>query len=119
SIAEAMAGDHASAERLLDEAQVVTARLDDVPARLGLLQARALGGLLEGDLEAARSASSEGSRPSPELGDLDILGMRLLKQGSAALRSGDLDGSKPLFTEALGIAARLTTGWRRFTCSAP
>jgi predicted ATPase/DNA-binding CsgD family transcriptional regulator len=107
SIAEGMAGDHVSARRLLDEAQVATAGLDDVPTALGLLQARALGGLLEGDLDTVRSASSEGTRLSREVGDLYALGMMLLNQGSAALLGGDLDGSKPLFTEALGIARQI------------
>jgi hypothetical protein len=60
----------ASARRLLDKAQVVTAGFDDVPTMLGLLQARALGGLLVGDLDAVRSASSEGIRGwRPDRGD--------------------------------------------------
>jgi DNA-binding NarL/FixJ family response regulator len=48
----------------------VTAGFDDVPIMLGLLQARALGGLLVGDLDAVRCASSEGTRLSREVGDL-------------------------------------------------
>ncbi len=107
SIAEYMAGDRASARRLLDEARDVTARIDDLPSTLGLLQARALGGAFEGDLGAVRAASSEGVRLSREAGDLYSLGMMLLNLGMTALIAGDLDESKPLFTEALRIAHRI------------
>jgi len=107
SIAENMAGDRASARRLLDEARVVTSSLDDLPATLAVLQARALSGLFEGDLDAVRSASSEGARLSREAGDLYSLEMMLLNLGSAALIAGDLDQSKPLFAEALRIAHRI------------
>jgi predicted ATPase/DNA-binding CsgD family transcriptional regulator len=107
SIAANMAGDRASARRLLDEAQAVTAGLDDVPAALALLQARSLDGFFEGDLEAASSASSEGMRLSRELGDLYTLKVWLLNLGTAALVAGELPASKPLFEEALRIARQI------------
>ncbi len=78
SIAENMAGDRASARRLLTEAQGITAGLDDLPATLMLLQARALNGLFEGDLDAVRSASSEGARLSRQTDDLYSLEMMLI-----------------------------------------
>ncbi len=64
SIAANMAGDRASARRLLDEARAVTAGVDDVAAKLAFLQARSLDGLFEGDVAATTAASSEGLRLS-------------------------------------------------------
>ena len=68
----------------------MTAGLDDVPAALALLQARALDGFFEGDLEAVSSASSEGVRLSREVGDLYTLKVWLLNLGMAALIAGEL-----------------------------
>ncbi len=107
SIAESMAGDPGSARRFHDEAAVVTSGLDDITARVSLLQAGALNGFFEGDLEAVRSASSEGARLSRVTGDLYSLEMMLLNLGLTALIAGELDESKPLFVEALGIAHRI------------
>jgi predicted ATPase/DNA-binding CsgD family transcriptional regulator len=107
SIAESMAGDPGSARRFHDEAAEVTSGLDDITARVSLLQARALNGFFEGDLEAVRSASSEGVRLSRESGDLYSLEMMLLNLGLTALFAGELDESKPPFVEALRIAHRI------------
>ncbi len=104
SVAANMAGDRASARRLLAEARAVAAGPDDVAAELAVLQARAIVGLFEGDLEAIRSASSEGERLSREVGDLYTLKTWLLNLGTAALVAGELSASKPPFTEALQIA---------------
>src|SRR5438552_17569298 len=102
-----IAGVRAAAGRLLDEARLVTARLDDLPARLTFLQAQALNGLFEGNLETVRAASSEGARLSRATGDLYVLEMMLINLGMVALMAGDLEASKPLFAEALRIAGRL------------
>jgi predicted ATPase/DNA-binding CsgD family transcriptional regulator len=107
SIAQHMAGDRTAARRLLDAARVLNTGRDDFPATIALLQARALNGLLEGDLDTVRSASTEGARRSREVGDLYSLGMMLVNLGCAALIGGDLNGSKPLFTEALRIARQI------------
>jgi DNA-binding CsgD family transcriptional regulator len=107
SIAENMAGECASARRLLDEAQVITAGLDDLDATLALLQARALNGMFEGDLEAVRSTSLEGIHLSREAGDLYRLEMMLINLGLAALSTGDLRESEPLFAEGLRIANKI------------
>ncbi|HYT12957.1 MAG TPA: LuxR C-terminal-related transcriptional regulator [Candidatus Nitrosopolaris sp.] len=107
SIAENMVGDRASAKRFIDEAQLVASSLDDVPAAVSVLQARALGGLFAGDLDAVTAASSEGARLSRGIGDLYSLEMMLMNRGLAALVGGDLDQSKPLFVEALGIAHQI------------
>ncbi len=107
SIAANMAGDRASAERLLAEAETVTAGLDDVPVRLAFLQARSLDGFFRGDVEGASAASSEGIRLSRELGDLYTLKVWLLNLGTAALIAGERGAAKPLFIEALRIAHRI------------
>lgn len=93
SIAENMVGECALAERLLDESRVIVNGLDDRPATLLVLGARAFNGLVRGDLAAVRSASSEGARLSREVGDLYSLGMMLMNLGFAALLAGDLDES--------------------------
>ena len=107
SIAANMAGDRASARRLLDEAKAVTAGVDDVTAALTLLLARSFDGFFEGNLEAASSASSEGERLSREVGDLYTLKVWLLNLGTVALIAGELAASKPLFAEALRIAQQI------------
>jgi DNA-binding CsgD family transcriptional regulator len=104
SIAANMAGDRSAARRLLDEAQHVTAELDDVPAALAMLQARSLDGFFRGDLPTASAASSEGLHLSRQAGELYTLKVWLLNLGTVALFAGDLAASKPLFTEALRIA---------------
>jgi predicted ATPase/DNA-binding CsgD family transcriptional regulator len=107
SIAANMAGDRASARRLLDEAKAVTAGVDDVTAELTLLLARSFDGFFEGNLEAASSASSEGVRLSREVQDLYTLKVWLLNLGTAALIAGDLATAKPLLAEALRIAQQI------------
>src|SRR3989442_15011988 len=107
SIAENMAGDSGSAQRLLDEAAVVTTGLDDFPARISVLQARALDGLLRGDIETVKAAASDGVRLSREVGDLYSLEMMLLNAGGTALITGELAQAKSFYTEALRIAQRI------------
>jgi DNA-binding CsgD family transcriptional regulator len=104
SIADGMAGDHASASRLLDEAKVAVLGVDSVMTTISVLQAKALNGLSEGDLEAVRSAASEGARLADEVGDLYALEMMLLNLGCAALVAGDLDEAQPFLARALRIA---------------
>jgi DNA-binding CsgD family transcriptional regulator len=107
SIAEHFAGDHASAARLLIEAQTVTTDLDDLPAQLALLQARSLDGFFRGDLDTVRSASAEGARLSRQADDLFTLGVWLMNLGLAALLAGELAPSKPMLEEGLQIARRI------------
>ena len=106
SIAEGITGDRASARRLLDEAQGTTSPA--YPAgTLSVVQARAFNGFFEADLDAVRSAASEGARLAREAGDLYGLEMMLLNLGSAALIAGDLGESKPLLAESLRIADQM------------
>jgi predicted ATPase len=107
SVAANMAGDRASGKRLLHEAQVIATGLDNLPARLAVLQAHAVNGFFGGDLGAVRSASSEGVRLSRETGDLYTLEIWLMNLGFAALTAGDLDEPEPLFAEALRIALQI------------
>ena len=107
SIAENMAGDPGSARRLLDDSAVVADDLDDFPARISLLQARALDGFFQGDIETVKSAAAEGVRLGREVGDLYSLEMMLLNAGGTALITGDLEQAKSFYTEALRIAQRI------------
>jgi predicted ATPase/DNA-binding CsgD family transcriptional regulator len=107
SIAANLAGDRPSALRLLEEAATVTGPLDDLPARISVLQARALDGFFVGDIEAVRAAASEGVLLSRGAGDLYSLEMMLLNIGGTALIMGDLDEAKRFYIEALMIARRI------------
>ena len=107
SIVENMAGDRVAAGRFLDRADAVTADVDDLDAKVGLLQARALEGVFAGDLDAVKAASAEGVRLSRAAADLYSLEMMLLNLGFAALIAADLDESRTLFAEALEIANRI------------
>lgn len=107
SVAANMAGDRTSARRLLDESQVVAEGIDDVSATLAFLQARALNGFFEGDLDTVRASSSEGVRLSRETGDTYGLEMLLINLGSAALLARELDQAQPLFAEALRISKEI------------
>ena len=104
SVAANMAGDRTAARRLLDESQVVAEGTDEPSAMLASLQARALNGLFEGDLDTVRASSSEGVRLSRETGDTYGLEMLLINLGSAALLTGQLHQAQPLFAEALRIS---------------
>jgi len=107
SVVENMAGDRVSARCLLDDAQDVTTGLDDLPATLMLLQARALNGLFEGDLDAVRSAASEGARLSREIGDLYSLEHMLMNLGLAALIAEEMDESRRSLVEGVRIAHQI------------
>jgi predicted ATPase/DNA-binding CsgD family transcriptional regulator len=107
SIAENLAGDPESGGRLLDETAAVTAGLDDFPARISLLQARAFNGFFRGDIGAVQAAASEGVRLSRAAGDLYSLEMMLLNAGGVALMTGELEPAKSFYAQALGIARRI------------
>jgi DNA-binding CsgD family transcriptional regulator len=85
----------------------VTGPLDDLPAQISVLQARALNGFFEGDIEAVKAAAAEGVRLSRDAGDLYSLEMMLLNSGGTALISGDFDQAKRFYVEALIIARRI------------
>ena len=107
SIAANMAGDRGPALRLLDEADALAAELDDVATRVGILQARSLNALFEGDFETLKLVATEGARESREAGDLYALHMMNLNLGGAALFMGDVEDSKARYSEALRIAYQI------------
>lgn len=107
SIAATMAGDRASSRRLLAEAQAVADDVRELGATLMTLQARALNGLLNGELADVRVAAEQGARLSREAGDLYSLDMMLMNDGLAALLSGTLTEAEQRFAEGLRLARRL------------
>ena len=107
SIAATMRGDRASAQRLLDEARTIAGGLNDLGATLMTYQAQALNGLVDGDFDAVTTSAAEGARLSREAGDLYSLGMMLMNQGYAALRSGALRDADEWLTEGLRIAHQI------------
>jgi len=107
SIAEDIAGQRAVARRLLDEAAAVTNGLDDVPASLTFLQARALHGIFDDDVDAVRSAATQGVRLSRQAGDVYTLQHMLIDLGLGELMAGRPDESKASFAEALRLAAQI------------
>jgi predicted ATPase/DNA-binding CsgD family transcriptional regulator len=106
SMAANMAGDHPSAARLLDESRRAVLA-DDLPARLTFLQARCLNAFFEGDLDAVRSAASQGIRLSRETGADSTLDLMLINLGFAALSASDMPEAKSRFGEALAVARRI------------
>ena len=107
SIAANLAGDAGSALRLLDEAATVTSSLDDVAAQISVLQARALNGFFQGDIDGLKAAVAQGIRLGRDAGDLYSLEMMLLNAGGAALITGELEQAKDFYLEALRIARRI------------
>ena len=102
-----MAGDRATARRLLDEARSTAADLAYPPGRLAVLQAQSFGGFFEADLDSARTAATEGARLAEQTGDLYALEMMQLNLGLVALMTGRLDESKPLLVKSLRIARQI------------
>jgi DNA-binding CsgD family transcriptional regulator len=107
SIAANMAGDRATALKMLDESASIAGEIDDVATRVGVLQARSLNAIFEGDFDAMRLAATEGARLSREAGDLYALHMMNLNLGTAALSFGELDESKARYEESLRIAYQI------------
>jgi len=107
SIAENMAGDRAAAQRLIDEAEAAMTGLDYPPGTVAVLQARSFNGFFKSDLAAVTAAATEGARLATAAGDLYVLMVMMMNLGSAALASGDLDGSWPLLAEALRLGLQI------------
>ena len=105
--AENSFGDPAAARRLLDEAQAVTLQLDDYPATIEVLQARAIHAVFVGATEEAKDLSSEGVRLSQEAGDLYLLESFLRHLVSVAILAGDLDTAKAETVAALRLAREI------------
>jgi len=108
SIAAHMNGDPAHAGRLLAAAEAIAdAREDDYLARVAVLQARSLGGLMDGDLDRVVPAASLGVTLGGGRGDLYTLATMHANLGLVALIRGEFDRCRPLLTEALRLARRI------------
>lgn len=105
--AETVAGETVAARRFLDEAEVLSQQLNDYPATVGVIQARVVEAMFQGDRDAAREASLEGVRLSREVGDLYMLGQMLLNVGLVAMMGDELEVSKLQFLEALRVAQQV------------
>jgi len=102
--AENVAGDPRAATYYLDEAEAITPGLDDFPATIELLLARAIHAFFQGDVAAARAASLEGVRLSRDAGDLYQLEAMLRNLGMVGMMSGDINAAHSQFVEALRVA---------------
>ena len=105
--AENSCGDPAAAGRLLDEAAALTLQLDDYPAAIELVQARAVHALFVGATNEAKDLSSEGVRLSQGAGDLFLLESFLRNLANVAMLAGDLDTAKAKTLAALRLARDL------------
>jgi predicted ATPase/DNA-binding NarL/FixJ family response regulator len=105
--AERVAGDTPAAQLLLDEAETLTPQLHDYLASVGVLQARVVGAMFEGNPDAAEAAASEGVRLSREVGDVYMLGQMLVHVGLVAIMRGDLKAAKPRLIEAMRAARQI------------
>jgi predicted ATPase/DNA-binding CsgD family transcriptional regulator len=107
SVAENMAGQHAAARRLLAEAAAATDGLDYPSGPISVLQARALSGFTEADLDTVRSASAEALRRAEQIGDRYGQGIMLLNLALADLAGGSPAGAGPRLASALRMARGL------------
>ena len=107
SITERMAGDRPASERYFAEAESAAQGLEDLSSDISLLQARCLNGMFDGDPASVRLAAAEGARLARPANDSYSLEMMLLNEGFAALVMDDVDASRRLFVESLGIAHRV------------
>ena len=114
AIAESVAGDLDAAKRRLDEAEAITQALDEFPATIDLVQARAVHAFFRGDLETARAASLEGVRLSREANDLYQVEAMLRNLGMVGMMAGDIHGAKSRFAEALGVARQVDNRLAQF-----
>ncbi|HKA11394.1 MAG TPA: LuxR C-terminal-related transcriptional regulator [Candidatus Dormibacteraeota bacterium] len=105
--AENMAGERAGARRFLEEAAVLAPELDDHPAMVGVLLARALDGLVREDVAAVRSAAMEGVRRAEAAGDLYTLATMWMNLGLADLIAGEAMAARPKLAAALRIAREI------------
>ena len=105
--AENACGDPAAAGRLLEEAAALTLQLDDYPATIELVQARAVHAVFAGATQEATDLSSEGVRLSQAAGDVYYLESFLRNLANVAMLAGDLDTAKTQTVAALRLARDL------------
>jgi predicted ATPase/DNA-binding CsgD family transcriptional regulator len=100
-------GDPAGAERFIEEAQALTEQLDAYPAKIELLQARAVHALFVGAASDTGKLSAEGVRRSRAAGDIYRLESFLRNLADVAMLAGDLDVAKADTVAALRLARDL------------
>jgi DNA-binding CsgD family transcriptional regulator len=82
----------------------MTPALHDYPATIELVLSQAVHALLQGDMESAKAASSEGVRLSRDAGDLYQIESMLRNFGMVGMMTGDTNAAKSGFVEALQVA---------------
>jgi ATP/maltotriose-dependent transcriptional regulator MalT len=112
--AENACGDPAAARRLVEEAEAVTRQVDDYPATIGLLQARAVHAVFVGATGEAIALSAEGVRLSRDAGDVYQLESFLRNLASVAMLVGDLDTAKAETVAALRLARDLDNRFAQY-----
>jgi predicted ATPase/DNA-binding CsgD family transcriptional regulator len=101
---ENLAGDPEAARGYLDEAEVITADLKDLPATIELVLSRSIHAIFQRDLTTAMAASLEGVRLGRAAGDLYQVESMLGNLGMVGMLSGDNDAANSRFVEALQVA---------------
>ncbi len=101
---EDVAGDSEAARSYLDEAEAITADLNDFPATIELLLSRSVHAIFQRDFETVTAASLEGVRLGRAAGDLFRVESMLGHLGMVGLLSGDNDAAHSRFIEALQVA---------------
>jgi predicted ATPase/DNA-binding CsgD family transcriptional regulator len=105
--AENQIGNPTGASGFLDEAEAITAAINDYAATIEFVQARAVHAFFAHDMDAATATSSEGMRLSRDAGDLFYLGSMLRNLAAIALTNGDLDEANAGASEALRVARQI------------
>src|SRR5450631_86697 len=102
-----VAGDPEAARRYLDEAEAMSAGMDDFPATIELLLSQSIHAIFVGGLETAKTLSLEGVTLSRGGGDLYQLENMYRNLGVVGMMSGELQTANAWFGEALQVARRV------------
>jgi predicted ATPase/DNA-binding NarL/FixJ family response regulator len=105
--AENACGDAVAATRFIEEATSLTTGLDDYPATIELLQAKAVHAVFAGATQEAKDLSTEGVRLSQAAGDVYYLESFRRNLASVAMLEGDLETAKMQTVVALRLARDL------------
>jgi predicted ATPase/DNA-binding CsgD family transcriptional regulator len=116
---EDVAGQSEAASRYLAEAEAMSPGLDDFPATIELVLARAVHALIKEDMEAARAASAEGLRLSREAGDEYQVEAMLRNLGMIGIMTGDTNAARAEFVEALRVARHIDNRLAQYWGLAP
>jgi len=116
---ENLAGDPEAARGYLDEAEVITADLEDFPATIELVLSRSVHAIFQRDLATAMAAALEGVRLGRAAGDLYQVESMLGNLGMVGMLSGDNEAANSRFVEALHVARDIDNRlWQYYGLSA-